>query len=93
MTKSEYLFFFKAYWPPKGKFTEEELRYLVYKGPMQPILKNYPKNLVLAAQNDTCKFVSKWFSEHPMLEYSETTDKAYCFACRLFYKGMESFCE
>ncbi|CAF4155065.1 unnamed protein product, partial [Rotaria sordida] len=54
---------------------------------MQPVLKNYPKNRKLASQNTTCKFASKWFTEYPMLEYSQTTDKAYCFACRLFYRG------
>ncbi|CAF1049490.1 unnamed protein product [Adineta steineri] len=76
-----------AYSSANGKFTEEELRYLVHKGPMQPVLKDYPKNVILAAQNATCKFASKWFNEYPMLEYSQTTDKVYCFACRLFYKG------
>jgi hypothetical protein len=81
------LLFSKAYWPTNGTFTEEELRYLVHKGPMQPVSKNYPKNDELAKQQDTCRFVAKWFEEFPMLEYSETIDKAYCFACRLFPKG------
>ncbi|CAF4909838.1 unnamed protein product, partial [Rotaria sp. Silwood1] len=71
-----------AYWPTNGKFTEEELRYLIHKGPMQPVLNDYPKNLSLVAQKTTCKFVPKWFNEYPMLEYSESIDRAFCFACR-----------
>ena len=87
MTKFDHLVF-KVYWPPDGKSTEEQIRYLVHKGPMQPVLKSYPKNPILAARNDTGKFVSKWFTEYPMSEYSETNDKTYCFPCRLFYRGM-----
>jgi hypothetical protein len=60
---------------------------------MQPVLESYPKNSKLAAQNTTCKFVPKWFSEYPLLEYSQSMDKAFCFACRLFYQGILSFYE
>ncbi|CAF4479661.1 unnamed protein product, partial [Rotaria socialis] len=56
-------------------------------GPMQPVLNDYPKNLSLVAQKTTCKFVSKWFNEYPMLEYSESSHRTFCFACRLFHKG------
>jgi hypothetical protein len=37
--------------------------------------------------NDTCHFVSKWYNEFPLIEYSPLTDSVYCFVCRLFGRG------
>ena len=68
-------------------FTDEELRYLVEKGPMQPMLKSFPKYPEMAKAKDTCMFASGWYKGYPLLEYSMSKDKAFCHACRLFQNG------
>lgn len=50
-------------------------------GPFQPILTTYPE------RGDKRKFLSAWFSNElckKWIEYSPTTDKAYCLYCFLF---------
>ncbi|CAF4027517.1 unnamed protein product [Adineta steineri] len=68
-------------------YNESELRYLVDQGPHQPKLSRYPVNESLRKINDTCHFVSRWYTDFPLVEYSPLTDSAYCFCCRLFGPG------
>ena len=49
--------------------------------PSQPRLKNYPAKE--QAGRKRC-FKSAWYQLHPWLEYSQTADAAFCFACRHF---------
>ena len=50
-------------------------------GPMQPHLSAFPKTLQGGARRS---FRSEWCKEHTWLEYSQSKDAAYCFACRHF---------
>ena len=68
-------------------YTDEERRFFVSAGPFQPLLSSFPRNDVLAAAKDTCKFVGNWYKEYPMIEYSIIKDAAFCFVCRLFHQG------
>jgi hypothetical protein len=68
-------------------YNEVELRYLVGQGPYQPKLARYPINEKLKKNNDTCRFVPRWYKEFPLIEYSPITDSIYCFCCRLFGFG------
>ncbi|XP_056613347.1 uncharacterized protein LOC130429020 [Triplophysa dalaica] len=51
------------------------------KGPVQPGLKTFPRT-----QFGTRKraFNSSWYKDNSWLEYSESQDSTYCFACRHF---------
>jgi hypothetical protein len=64
-------------------FNDEELDpatskniFSINKKPIQTRIK-YP-------ETNKRKFQSKWFDEHTWLEYSVSTDSAYCFCCRHF---------
>ena len=48
------------------------------QGPLQVILSKYPKS------DSGRNFVSSWFRNHPWLEWSPKTNRAYCFPCFLF---------
>lgn len=48
---------------------------------MQPHLKTFPKTLQGGARRG---FHSEWYKVYPWLEYSQSKDAAYCFACRHF---------
>ncbi|CAF4079817.1 unnamed protein product [Rotaria sp. Silwood1] len=74
-------------YPQNYNYRAEERRFLVNIGPFQPSLSNFPKNDTMAASKDTCKFVSKWYNEYPMIEYSIKNDAAFCFVCRLLHEG------
>ncbi|XP_029348294.1 zinc finger MYM-type protein 1-like [Acyrthosiphon pisum] len=50
-------------------------------GPVQPILKVYPKT-AFGSQNRS--FGSKYFKEYNWLEYSIEKDAIFCFPCRMF---------
>ena len=50
-------------------------------GPIQPRLEKYKKT---AIGQKTFSFQPRWFEIFPWLEYSESTDKAFCFYCRCF---------
>ncbi|XP_022876937.1 zinc finger MYM-type protein 1-like [Olea europaea var. sylvestris] len=49
--------------------------------PYQPVLLNYQKSIF---GNQNRRFQKKWFNQFRWLEYSPSTDKAYCFYCFLF---------
>ena len=52
-------------------------------GPKQPILKSYnPKKF--GNENATRDFNSKWYNDHPWLEYSVEDKTASCHACQKF---------
>ncbi|XP_022860389.1 uncharacterized protein LOC111380945 [Olea europaea var. sylvestris] len=69
----------------------DEIRIAYIKvGPYQLKLEEYPR--VEGKKQARC-FQKKWFTEFPWLEYSSTTEKAYCFYCFLFQKeGNSSAC-
>ena len=50
-------------------------------GPRQPILKEYPYTVIGEKRR---AFNSSWYKQYPWLEYSLTSDAAFCFACRHF---------
>jgi hypothetical protein len=57
-------------------------KYIDY-GPFQPNLKEFP---VTAGR----KFRSDWYTTYNWLEYSASTDKAYCFPCRVSYEKQKT---
>ena len=68
------------------KLTHNQLMLLIANGPCQPILHVYPKNIDMAKKGKQCSFSRIWFTEYPYLEYSLSSNKAYCFVCSLFGK-------
>lgn len=48
---------------------------------MQPTRESFPKTLQGGARRS---FRSDWYKSHPWLEYSQSKDAAFCFACRHF---------
>ncbi|XP_039671319.1 collectin-12-like isoform X2 [Perca fluviatilis] len=50
-------------------------------GPTQPQLKVFPRTI---QGNRKRSFDSEWSKQHPWLEYSQSPNSAYCFACRHF---------
>ena len=76
--------------PSNRELTDQELRFLVVKGPEQPKLEYYPTNEKHFKNGDTSRFTYRWFEQYPWLEYSRKADKAFCFPCHLFYKGTTS---
>ena len=68
------------------KLTHNQLRPLIANGPCQPILHVYPTNINMAKKGKQCSFSKIWITEYPYLEYSLSSNKAYCFACSLFGK-------
>ena len=54
--------------------------------PKQPKLTSYPKSCMGGVGDNSrarC-FQFAWFQQYPWLEYSQTKDAAFCFACRHF---------
>ncbi|KAK7161757.1 hypothetical protein R3I94_004433 [Phoxinus phoxinus] len=51
------------------------------EGPTQPNLQTFPKTFQGAAKRS---FHSEWYKAYTWLEYSQSKDAAYCFACRHF---------
>ena len=71
------------------KLTENEKQYLICQGPYQPRFKKYPTNPAISKTKQNA-FSPKWYEKFPYLEYSPTTDRAFCFACCLFGDGAGS---
>ncbi|CAB4025124.1 Hypothetical predicted protein [Paramuricea clavata] len=67
------------------KLTENEKQYLICQGPYQPRFKKYPTNPAISKTKQNA-FSPKWYEKFPYLEYSPTTDRAFCFACCLFWR-------
>ena len=74
----------------KHKFSDDELRYLVSKGPFQPHV-DFLINERYQSQKQTYKFVPSWYEDFSYIEYSVVQNKIYCFICRLF--GFGADCE
>lgn len=62
---------------------DEVRRAFMEKGPTQPSGHKFPKAL------DKRSFQKDWFKQYNWLEYSLVKDRAYCFCCYLFRKGVD----
>ena len=60
---------------PTGRAARD---HVIKKGPCQPTDVDYPKDRF------NRKFLSSWYRNFEWLEYSKTSDKAFCFYCRVF---------
>ncbi|XP_051978283.1 DNA replication licensing factor mcm2-like isoform X2 [Xyrauchen texanus] len=49
--------------------------------PRQPLLKVFPRTLIGDRRRG---FMKEWYSTHKWLEYSQSKDAAFCYACRHF---------
>ena len=62
-------------------------------GPAQPVLQEYPSFVDGTGRKRS--FLAAWYQAHSWLEYSQSTNSAFCFACRHFrkpgYKGKPPF--
>jgi hypothetical protein len=67
--------------------SEGQINYLIHIGPCQPKLSAYPKNTELAKKAKQCLFSPTWYKDYPYLEYTVSSDKAYCYVCKMFGKG------
>lgn len=70
-------------WPTS---VQNSLRLILVKmGPIQPNISDhdYPKNL----RYNNRRFTSKYYEGKKWLVYSVSTDKVYCFACKIFNKN------
>ncbi|GMJ08629.1 hypothetical protein HRI_004532100 [Hibiscus trionum] len=72
---------------PINSYPSEEREEIIEKfinyEPYQIFIPEYPKS---GPDNHPTQFQSKWFKTFNWLEYSSTTDVAYCFPCFLFEK-------
>ena len=68
------------------KFSEGQIKYLIHIGPCQPKLSSYPKNSGSTKKGKKSSFSPTWYKEYPYLEYSVSSDKAYCYVCKMFGK-------
>lgn len=60
-------------------------------GPQRPILRKYPQRVWGSKSSDqqhNRSFTSSWYDSHTWIEYSETQDRVYCFACRHFRQNL-----
>lgn len=60
--------------------------YIISLGPFQPHLPKYPCNSDIKNGKQR-QFNPSWYKEYPHLEYSISSDAAFCFVCSLFPKG------
>lgn len=66
---------------PAKIFEEETVKFFALTfGPYQPKQIDFPKR-------NNRKFRTEWYNDHEWLEYSPSTDAAYCFSCRAFPSG------
>eukprot|EP00794_Sanderia_malayensis_P018410 gene18410-20265_t len=54
--------------------------HVIEKGPIRPTQCAFPVN------KQGRKFLTTWYSKYSWLEYSRSSDKAFCFYCRIFNK-------
>ena len=71
-----------------GKLTESPIKYLIHIGPCQPKLSAYTKNNDLVKKGKQSCFCPTWYKDYPYLEYSISENKAFCFVCSLFGRGL-----
>ena len=72
---------------PVEHLSEGQIKYLTHIGPCQPKLSSYPKNTESAKKGKQCLFSPTWYKDYPYLEYSVSSDKAYCYVCTIFGRG------
>ena len=58
-----------------------EFKERVNRGPFQPKLQIFPRTTF---GNKNRSFHQQYYEEFPWLEYSPTSDSAYCFSCMMF---------
>ena len=68
-------------------FSEGQVKHLIHIGPCQPKLPSYPKNTELTMKGKQSSFSPTWYKEYSYLEYSISSDKAYCYVFQMFGKG------
>ncbi|KAJ4746538.1 zinc finger MYM-type-like protein [Rhynchospora pubera] len=66
-------------YPPNQR--DEVRRFYISKGPFQPYMNEYP---YAGTASHRRRFQYNWFKIFPWLEYSPSTERAYCFPCFLF---------
>ncbi|KAL4575890.1 hypothetical protein LXL04_011977 [Taraxacum kok-saghyz] len=71
----------KPIWKYVANMRDEIRRAYLRSGPHQIVLTKYPAS---GPESHPRRFVSRWYSEFPWLEYSQSKDRAYCFYCYLF---------
>ncbi|KAJ4747360.1 zinc finger MYM-type-like protein [Rhynchospora pubera] len=66
-------------YPPNQR--DEVRRFYISEGPYQPYMDEYP---YAEGSSHRRRFQYNWFKKFPWLEYSSTTNRAYCYPCFLF---------
>ena len=59
--------------------------HMLAKEPIQPTQSVFP------ADKRGRKFLTTWYKKYGWLEYSKSTDKAFCFYCRIFNKPVSNY--
>ena len=63
--------------------TDNQRKFLIELGPHQPRLTSFPRNESIPRSKQN-KFSTTWYDSFPHLEFSQKSEKAYCFVCSLF---------
>ncbi|KAJ4756395.1 zinc finger MYM-type-like protein [Rhynchospora pubera] len=74
-------------YPPNRR--DQVRRFYISKGPFQPYMDEYP---YAANANHRRRFQYHWFKKFPWLEFSPTSERAYCFPCFLFSTKPQGRC-
>ncbi|KAJ3696949.1 hypothetical protein LUZ61_000654 [Rhynchospora tenuis] len=68
---------------------DEVRRFYISKGPFQPYMDEYPYSTNAIHRR---RFQYSWFKKFPWLEFSPTSERAYCFPCFLFSTKPQGRC-
>ena len=69
---------------PETEIVNDTNRRLINSaGAIQPNLAIFPPTFIRGRNR---QFIRAWYDTYPMIEYSVSKDKAFCFSCRLFDK-------
>ncbi|KAJ1696616.1 hypothetical protein LUZ63_005128 [Rhynchospora breviuscula] len=74
-------------YPPNRR--DQVRRFYISKGPFQPYMDEYP---YVANAIHRRRFQYHWFKKFPWLEFSPTSERAYCFPCFLFSTKPQGRC-
>ena len=67
---------------------ELQIKYLIYFAPCQLKLSAYMKTDDFAKKGKQSCFCPTWYKDYPYLEYRISENKAFCFVCSLFGRGL-----